>query len=241
MGNKVLQPDGTYCYSGPSCKKHGTKSLTKKLVQLIDSKPVSWRTRKPLPEWVTEKTLIEEQEEATNFYQPTGLKSPLHIPYWNEAALNKGFSEIIVDTNTSLLLDTKSMFGGLKERRKHNIWLVKQGKPVAYLSYLISPPENVGYWGETTIASIETHPDFRGQKYSTEIIKQVETHLINQKIHSNGHYTPTGAARLSGKLPYTKVTLEKEELNKKFGFRPEIGVHFKDMSFVSDWDNFETN
>ncbi len=252
----VLQKDGTYCRKGASCKRHGSGAIApeQKIVELqnqinslLDTAPkkrLTWFEKKALvkkPKWATEQEEAETIERETKFYSQTGLKSPLKIPYWHKHAADYGYMEIECDKETSLLIDPKNRWNNTGKRRRHTLWLIKNGKPVAMLSYLVSTPDAGDWWSEATVGDIETHPDHRGKGYSTEIIRLAEKHLLDQQLHSGGHYTPEGEKFLKGKLPYTKQALHEDEMSKQFEFMYRgIGVHFRSMTFIEDWKFLQT-
>ena len=253
----ILQADGTYCRKGANCKRHGSISTSSgqkvtELQQQISSllsatktpkKRLSWFEKKTLvkkPEWATPEREEEVIKEETAYYKQTGLKSSLKIPYWHPTAANYDYLEIECDNKTSLLIDPKNRWNNFGSRRRHTLWLVKEGKTVAMLSYLVSTPDAGERWEEATVGDIETNPEHRGKGYSTEIIRLAENYLLDQKLHSGGHYTPEGEKFLKGKLPYTKQALFDEEQSKKYEFSKGIGVHFNSMSFVDDWKNLRT-
>lgn len=241
MSKGVLQKDGTYCYSGATCKKHGTKNQVTQLNQKIDSlftkQETNWR--KPLKNIyknIAKKYYLEDLESTQKALEETGLKQTLTLPDWNENALNADLAELKIDNNTSLLIQ-KSY--GLHERRRITVWMVEKGQTVSMLQFLISPDKkSQKYWGEAVIGSIEVKPGEQGKGYAMKTIKTVENHLINQKIHSGGHYTPEGEKALRGKLPFTKRALEEQKESEIFEHRKGIGVHFKSMTFIEDWDSF---
>lgn len=253
----ILQQDGTYCRKGANCKRHGftVASSSQKVVELqqqINSllstsqtpkKRLSWFEKKALakkPDWATVKHEEETIANETAYYKQTGLKSELKVPYWHPTAADYDYLEIECDEKTSLLIDPKDRWNNSGRRRRHTLWMVKEGKTVAMISYLVSTPDAGEWWSEATIGDIETNPEHRGKGYSTEIIRLAEKHLLNEKIHSGGHYTPEGNKFLRGKLPYTKQALFEEEQSKKYEFSKGIGVHFSSMSFVHDWKNLRT-
>lgn len=116
------------------------------------------------------------------------------------------------------------------------MWLVKDGVAVTMMRLLTSPHDKRDYYPETVLCDVETRGSYRGNGYALETVKLAEKYVVDQKIHTNGHYTPEGFKALDGKLPYTKEAVDADSRALKFGLSREIGVHYRSMNFVEDWD-----
>lgn len=229
MGKKVLQADGSYCYTGASCKKHGTQSqiqtLNNKINSLLTNKN-KWREPvKDLYIHIPKKYYLETLTNTQNVLKTTGLTKSLNLPEWNKNAIDENLSELQVNENTSLLITSPNV--SITGRARITTWLVDKGKTVAALTFLIPlNKEAETYWGVATIASVEVPKTEQGKGYASKTIKIVEKHLINQKLHSNGQYTPEGAKAFKNKIPYSNPsTQEKIPL-------------LEPMKFVENWEKF---
>lgn len=69
MSKGVKQPDGSVCYTGPTCKKHG--SHTRWVAQKATAAPPEW--------W--QDAYNDELQGTTNFLKETGLSAELKHPW----------------------------------------------------------------------------------------------------------------------------------------------------------------
>lgn len=225
MSKGVKQPDGSVCYTGPSCSRHGAHNRW-----------VEMKSTAAPPDW-WEESYNDELQGTENFLKETGLSAKAKHPWWHETALRYGFVEIECDSATSLLVKPDDMHSGFaSSRRSITVWLVKNGVTVTMMRFLTSPPEKRDYYPETVLCDVETRENHRGNGYALEAVKLAEKHVVDQQIHTNGHYTPEGFSALDGKLPYTKEAVTADSIAIKMGTRREIGVHYRSMNFVHDWD-----
>lgn len=229
MGRKTLQPDGTYCYTGETCKKHGTQNQIQNLTDQINSLlTTESKWREPIDNLyihISKKYYIESLQNTQNILQTTGLTQTLTLPEWNKNAIDENLSELKITKNTSLLITSPKV--SVTERARITVWLVEKGETISALTFLIALNEEAEkYWGKPTIASIEVKQNKQGKGYASKTIKMVEKHLIKQNLHSNGQYTPEGARAFKNKLPYIEQTTQADT--------PLL----EPMKFVENWENF---
>ncbi len=229
MGKKMLQPDGTYCYTGATCKKHGTQNQLSTLNNKINSlltNTSKWREPvKNLYIHIPKKYYLETLQNTQTILKTTGLTRTLTLPEWNENAIDENLSELQINENTSLLITSPKV--SVTGRARVTSWLIEKGKTVSALTFLIPlNKEAEQYWGAPIIASIEVQKTEQGKGYASKTIKLVEKYLLKQKLHSNGQYTPEGAKAFKDKLPYSDPANQEN--------MPLL----ESMKFVENWENF---
>lgn len=253
----TILPDGTRCYTGPTCKRHGVAAqaasntvkaqtlrteinalLTKTATTVEETVEVAL----PLPEWWNDYQQ-QQYENKVQIFKQFGLKNA-KVPTFYEPAMQYGYIQVDTgDENTQLIVDTDGPYAKQGENYFCRAWMYKNGKPVAMLRFATyaenyTPPEGSYPHVESTICDVEVRKEHNGNGYSMEIIRQVEKNVLGGRlIHSGGSYTPEGYKALGGKLPYTHTA--KYLYKKVFaeGKIPESS--FGSMEFVHDWDNLQ--
>lgn len=231
MGRKILQPDGTYCYTGTTCKKHAIYNQTQTLRNqnnLLLTKPTTWREpTKNLYTHIPKKYYIENLHKTQKILTKIGLTKTLTLPEWNQNAINENLSELQINKNISLLITTPTVSS--TGRARVTVWLTEKGKTISVLTFLTPLNKKAEkYWGKPVIASIQVTKTQQNKGYGSKTIKIVEQQLIKQKLHSNGQYTPAGAKAFKNKLPYLNPTNQNN--------LPLL----EPMNFVENWENFWT-
>lgn len=132
---------------------------------------------------------------------------------------------ITVDEDKSFMLfETRNSFNG--STKQVTGWLVQdKGKGPVGVG-MINLMERTDHKYPYTVMSVEVRPEYRGQGLAKKITYGANT-MTNGKIYTNGHYTPSGLKHLHG--------LFKMQDEQEVG---PPGVHFDDMDFIEDWDNF---
>jgi len=256
--SSTLLPDGTRCYTGPTCKKHGAQAqktantakaqklqadIGSLLSGVSSTKQSTKPTYPPKPDWWTDYTQ-QNFKYNEEIFQRFGLKEAF-VPTFHDNAMQYGY--IAVETGEK---DTQLIVGKdgshYKQGEKHycRAWMYKNGKPVAMLRFATYPKDYVPGDGqypyaESTICDIEVREGYAGNGYGLEVIRKVEKNILaGRLIHSGGSYTPEGHRSLGGKLPYTQEA--KMTYKKQFSDGTIPQPSFRSMKFVHDWDMLQT-
>lgn len=252
--NVIVLPDGSKCYSGPNCRKHGLTQRKAALESKINNM-LATETLKTAKETNAEKKIRIAKEHKAYLeriieakYQSTlttlemfGLKEGKVSNYL--AAFEQGYVSVEVDEETTICVGSDRQhsyqgFASMGEKYYCRAWLLKQGKPVAMLHFATYPqnytPSEDYPYAESVICDVEVRKEYQGKGYALETIKQVEKHVLGGRlIHSGGSYTPEGRNALGGKLPYTAEAKYKHKSIAE-GKIPDSS--FQSMKFVNDWD-----
>lgn len=223
----VLQPDGTRCRKGATCKRHGSLSGN------------SWaHMKKQVPRPPNLSNYYDEElADLSAHLTEVGFTGVLKHPYWNDEAVTQCLGEVECSPDVSLLVRAPSMyyFHMNLPRNVLELWLVEKGETVGVLKIMaqkINQPITE-VTPETIVSCIEIKPSYRGKGKAGELLRLAEEHVVSTRIHSGGHYTPEGEKFLAGKLPYTRQALAEKDWGGL-----GIGVHFNSMSFVDNWEKF---
>ncbi len=238
----IKQPDGTYCYSGPNCRRHGNQNKTVKLQNQISS------LLEP----------IDEEDSEQNYYYKNTLNQLrevgfVGIPITSQTKITKQHPNLVHiagDNHHSLYVETRSSFND-SSRKAFDVWLVedKSDTPVGFLRFLAGRED---YYGKPTIGDIEIRKEYRGKQLGLFFIQQASDKLINAPLHTSGHYTPEGYRSLHGKIPlnesgeYELKSYEQnaeywksqhESSTEEYPLHSPIGQTFNSMAFVENWEN----
>jgi len=262
-----IMADGTRCYKGPGCKKHGVQAqrvaaaakaeqLQTEITALLN-KPQK-RVPKPLtevpegyigdyppkPEWWDDHQ-DQRFERNRELFQKLGVEHA-YVPTFHQQAIDYGYIGIETgDKDTQLIVSPDGTYHKQGEKYYCRAWMYKHGKPVAMLRFSAYPKDYVPEEGkypyvESTVCDIEVNKDHVGNGYGMEVIRQVEKRILGGRlIHSNGSYTPEGNKMLGGKLPYTHEAQMEHGQDLLEGKIP--APKFRSMTFVNDWENLRPN
>jgi len=257
--------DGTRCYKGPSCKRHGTQALKaasaakaqelqSQISALLAKPPVvnleanapiveASHSYPPLPEWWNE----HQQKNfgyTEEIFQKFGLKNAF-VPTFHDSAMDYSYIGVETgDKETQLVVNTDGSYYKQGEKYYCRAWMYKEGKPVAMLRFATfpegyTPPEGQYPYTESVICDIEVNEAHTGKGYAMEIIRNVEKNVLGGRlIHSGGSYTPEGRKSLGGKLPYTHEAQKEHKKEFEAGSLP--APSYDSMKFVHDWDMLQT-
>jgi hypothetical protein len=244
--------DGTKCYTGPTCKKHGAaakkqantvkaQQLQQKLNNLFENIHVDKNENEfpPVPkEW--NKYQQENLKNKEEIFQRFGLKSGF-VPTFHDNAMRYGYMAVPTgDKDTQLIVDLDGTYYKSGEKYYCRAWMYKEGKPVAMLRFATYPKNyvpapNQYQHVESVVCDIEVNPEHRGNQYGIEIIRQVEKNILaGRLLHSGGSYTPEGRRSFGNVLPHTHEA--KMEYKKDFAAGKIPESSFKSMNFVHNWD-----
>lgn len=244
----ITLPDGSKCYSGPDCKRHGVVAqqveLKKKINEVL--KPAKETKAEKARRWEEEYQAYRKKKHEKDYTETFdklktfGLiagERPDYLP-----AKDKGYVAIKVDNADTVLFvgdDGKRSFPTQEAKAYCRAWLVKDGKPVAMLRFATYPEDYIPSadypYAESVICDIEVREGHSGKGYGLETIRHVEKNVLGGRlIHSGGSYTPEGHKALGGKLPYTH---EATYFNKEIKEGKIPAPRFSSMRFVEDWDN----
>lgn len=117
------------------------------------------------------------------------------------------------------------MYNVGRSTKRFTAWFQIDGKNIAMITYLtyedgVTPP---------TLCDIEVRKEFRGNKFALKFIEVLEAHVLGEKLHTTGSYTPEGFRSLSAAIPLVQSAYGQSEAS----------VRFKSMDFVYDWDAFQ--
>lgn len=249
--------DGTKCYSGPGCKKHGIQAVKNaevtKIQQLSqqinnffdnDSSNVVDNGFPPVPkEW--NKYQQENLKHKEEIFKRFGLKSGF-VPTFHDNAMRYGYMAVPTgDKNTQLIVDFDGIHYKSREKYYCRAWMYKDGKPVAMLRFATYdkdyvPTPNEYQHIESVVCDIEVNPEHRGNQYGIEIIRQVEKNILaGRLLHSGGGYTPEGRRSFGNILPHTHEAKTDYNYRKDFEAGKIPQASFDSMNFVHDWDKLQ--